>query len=82
MMRIKAPKDFYAGLMFLVLGLSFLVVALNYTMGTASGILLKGIYRRVMAYARQTLMILVVQGRRHDGNAGFRERRVSRIAVP
>jgi hypothetical protein len=35
-MRIKAPRDFWAGLMFVVFGLFFLIVAqMNYQMGTA-----------------------------------------------
>lgn len=34
-MRIKSPKDFWAGLMFIVFGLFFLVVARNYQMGSA-----------------------------------------------
>ena len=34
-MKIKAPKDFWAGLMFIAFGLGFLIVARNYAMGTA-----------------------------------------------
>ena len=34
-MKIKAPKDFWAGLMFIGFGIGFLVVAQNYAMGTA-----------------------------------------------
>jgi hypothetical protein len=34
-MMIKAPKDFWAGLMFFVFGLAFMLVARNYNMGTA-----------------------------------------------
>lgn len=34
-MKIKAPKDFWAGLMFIAFGLGFAIVALNYQMGTA-----------------------------------------------
>jgi putative tricarboxylic transport membrane protein len=34
-MKIKAPRDFWAGLMFMVFGLGFLIVAGNYAMGTA-----------------------------------------------
>ena len=34
-MKIKSPKDFWAGLMFIVFGLFFLVVARNYQMGSA-----------------------------------------------
>ncbi len=35
-MKIKSPKDFWAGLMFIAFGLFFLVVSqLNYQMGTA-----------------------------------------------
>jgi len=35
-MKIKAPRDFWAGLMFIAFGLFFLVVAqMNYQMGTA-----------------------------------------------
>jgi hypothetical protein len=34
-MKIKAPKDFWAGLMFLAFGLGFAWVAQNYQMGTA-----------------------------------------------
>jgi hypothetical protein len=34
-MRIKAPKDFWAGLMFIAFGLGFMIVARNYAMGTA-----------------------------------------------
>ena len=33
-MNIKNPKDFWAGLMFIVFGLFFLVVARNYRMGS------------------------------------------------
>jgi len=33
--KIKAPKDFWAGLMFMSFGLGFLMVALSYRMGTA-----------------------------------------------
>ena len=35
-MKIKSPKDFWAGLMFSAFGLFFLVVARNYRMGTAT----------------------------------------------
>jgi hypothetical protein len=34
-MRIRAPKDFWAGLMFIAFGLGFMFVARNYAMGTA-----------------------------------------------
>ncbi len=34
-MKIKSPKDFWAGLMFIAFGLFFLVVARNYQMGSA-----------------------------------------------
>jgi hypothetical protein len=34
-MRIRAPKDFWAGLMFIAFGLGFMIVARNYAMGTA-----------------------------------------------
>ena len=34
-MRIKAPKDFWAGLMFIAFGLGFVIVARDYSMGTA-----------------------------------------------
>ncbi len=34
-MKIKSPKDFWAGLMFVAFGLFFLVVARNYQMGSA-----------------------------------------------
>ena len=34
-MKIKSPKDFWAGLMFIVFGVFFLVVAGNYQMGSA-----------------------------------------------
>ncbi len=34
-MRIKAPKDFWAGLMFIVFGLGFAIGAQNYQLGTA-----------------------------------------------
>lgn len=34
-MKIKAPKDFWAGLMFIAIGVGFVVVAQNYAMGTA-----------------------------------------------
>ena len=34
-MKIKSPKDFWAGLMFIVFGVFFLVVARNYQMGSA-----------------------------------------------
>lgn len=34
-MRIKAPKDFWAGLMFIGFGLGFVLVGQNYEMGTA-----------------------------------------------
>lgn len=34
-MKIKAPRDFWAGLMFVVFGTAFVVVARNYQMGTA-----------------------------------------------
>ncbi len=34
-MKIKAPKDFWAGLMFIGFGLGFVLVARNYDMGTA-----------------------------------------------
>ena len=35
-MKIKSPKDFWAGLMFSGFGLFFLIVARNYRMGTAT----------------------------------------------
>ena len=35
-MRIKAPKDFWAGLMFIGFGFGFLAVAQNYSMGMAA----------------------------------------------
>jgi hypothetical protein len=34
-MRIRAPKDFWAGLMFIGFGIAFAVIAQNYQMGTA-----------------------------------------------
>jgi len=34
-MRIKAPKDFWAGLMFIGFGLAFALIAQNYQMGTS-----------------------------------------------
>ncbi len=34
-MKIKAPKDFWAGLMFIGFGVGFALVAQNYTMGNA-----------------------------------------------
>jgi hypothetical protein len=34
-MKIRAPKDFYAGLMFIVIGVIFLYGAKSYPMGTA-----------------------------------------------
>ena len=34
-MKIKSPRDFWAGLMFIAFGLFFLVVARNYQMGSA-----------------------------------------------
>jgi hypothetical protein len=35
-MKIKAPKDFWAGLMFIAFGLAFMIIALkNYQLGTA-----------------------------------------------
>jgi putative tricarboxylic transport membrane protein len=34
-MKIKAPKDFWAGLMFIAFGLGFMIGAQNYAMGTA-----------------------------------------------
>jgi hypothetical protein len=34
-MRIRAPKDFWAGLMFIAFGLGFMIVARNYAMGTS-----------------------------------------------
>jgi hypothetical protein len=34
-MKIRAPKDFWAGLMFIGFGLGFMIVAQNYAMGTA-----------------------------------------------
>jgi hypothetical protein len=34
-MRIRAPKDFWAGLMFIAFGISFAAVAQNYQMGSA-----------------------------------------------
>jgi Tripartite tricarboxylate transporter TctB family. len=33
--KIKAPRDFWAGLMFIAFGLGFLIVSQNYSMGTA-----------------------------------------------
>ena len=33
--RVKAPKDFWAGLMFIAFGIAFGVIAQNYQMGTA-----------------------------------------------
>jgi hypothetical protein len=33
--KIKAPRDFWAGLMFIAFGLGFVLVARNYDMGTA-----------------------------------------------
>ncbi len=35
MSKIKSKKDFYAGLLFIILGLGFAIVANNYPMGTA-----------------------------------------------
>lgn len=34
-MKIKAPMDFWAGLMFIAFGVGFMIVARNYAMGTA-----------------------------------------------
>jgi len=34
-MKIKAPRDFWAGLMFIGFGLAFALIAQNYQMGTA-----------------------------------------------
>jgi hypothetical protein len=34
-MKIKAPRDFWAGLMFIVFGIGFVWVAQNYQMGTS-----------------------------------------------
>ena len=34
-MKIKAPRDFWAGLMFIAFGLGFVLVGRNYDMGTA-----------------------------------------------
>ena len=34
-MKIKAPKDFWAGLMFMSIGIGFVVVSQNYNMGNA-----------------------------------------------
>jgi hypothetical protein len=34
-MKITAPKDFWAGLMFIAFGVGFMLVARNYAMGTA-----------------------------------------------
>ena len=34
-MKIKAPKDFWAGLMFIGFGLAFALIAQNYQMGTS-----------------------------------------------
>ncbi len=34
-MKVKAPKDFWAGLMFIAFGIGFAVVSYNYQMGTA-----------------------------------------------
>jgi hypothetical protein len=34
-MKIKAPKDFWAGLMFIGFGIAFALIAQNYQMGTA-----------------------------------------------
>jgi hypothetical protein len=34
-MKIKAPKDFWAGLMFIAFGLGFALIAQNYQIGTA-----------------------------------------------
>ena len=34
-MKIKAPRDFWAGLMFIAFGLGFVLVGRNYEMGTA-----------------------------------------------
>jgi Tripartite tricarboxylate transporter TctB family len=34
-MKVKSPKDFWAGLMFIAFGLFFLLVARNYRMGSA-----------------------------------------------
>ena len=34
-MKIKAPKDFWSGLMFIAFGVGFMIVARNYAMGTA-----------------------------------------------
>ena len=35
-MRIKSPRDFWAGLIFIAFGLSFLLVSRNYEMGNAT----------------------------------------------
>ena len=35
-MKLKSPKDFWAGLMFIGFGLLFLIVARNYRMGSAT----------------------------------------------
>lgn len=34
-MRIRAPKDFWSGLMFIAFGVGFMLVARNYAMGTS-----------------------------------------------
>ena len=36
MIKIKSPKDFWAGLMFIAFGLFFMIVALNYRLGSAA----------------------------------------------
>ena len=35
-MKIKSQKDFFSGLMFLVVGLAFAIGASNYTIGTGA----------------------------------------------
>jgi hypothetical protein len=35
-MKIKSPKDFWAGLMFIAFGLFFMIGAHNYQMGSAA----------------------------------------------
>ena len=35
-MKIKSQKDFFAGLMYLVVGLAFAIAAIDYNVGTAA----------------------------------------------
>jgi len=68
-MQIHNPKDFYAGLLFIAVGLAFAIVATNYPLGTAVR-MGAGYFPLILGGLMAVLGAIIALGSLRSGNKG------------